>query len=97
MDKQSIYDAIRYLVNTCGVEPHEGFVANELSVNLFSTLEISLEGRSKGKGIVIARYNGEIVAHEFHNILIEGFWIELLNGHVKVNQRLDAQVARLAA
>lgn len=97
MDKQEVFDAIRYLVNTCGVEPHEGFVSNELSVSLFPALEISLEGRSKGKGIAIARYNGEIVAHEFHNILIEGFWTELLNGQVKVNQRLDSHFVRMAA
>lgn len=92
-DKKAIFEAARYFVNSFGVEPREGFIANELSHKCSILLEVSIEGRSKGQGVAIVRFKGEIVAHEFSGTVVEGEWIELLMAQYAVNQRLDKQVA----
>lgn len=71
---QQICDAVRKIVAARGVEPRPGFIQNELSVHLHSGIEVSVEGRSRGKGIAIVRVNGQIVAHEFHGTFESGEW-----------------------
>lgn len=92
-NKQQIFEAARYFVNSFGVEPREGFVANELSAKVSALVEISIEGRSKGQGIAIVRFKGEVVAHEFSGTFVEGEWIEFLMAQYEVSKRLDKQVA----
>jgi len=71
---EPIRDAVYKVVSVRGVEPREGFVANELSVALPNGVEVSVEGRGRGKGIPIVRWNGEVVAHGFYGTFISGAW-----------------------
>lgn len=71
---EQISDAVRKIVAVRGVEPREGFVANELSVALSNGVEVSVEGRGRGKGIAIVRVNGQIVAHGFYGTFVSGAW-----------------------
>lgn len=71
---EQISGAVRKIVAVRGAEPRAGFVANELSVALSNGVEVSVEGRSRGKGIAIVRVNGQIVAHGFHGTFISGAW-----------------------
>lgn len=91
--KTEIYSVIRYFVNTFGAEPVEGKVQNELSVRVSPFLKVSLEGRGKGQGIAIARYCGEVVAHEFHNTFVDGEWAEILLDQAAVAKSLDERAA----
>lgn len=91
-NKKAIFEAARYFVNSFGIEPREGFIANELSAKVSALVEVSIEGRSKGTGIAIVRFKGEIVAHEFTGTFIEGEWIDLLMAQYEVSKRLDKQV-----
>lgn len=67
-------DAVRKIVAVRGIEPRPGFIQNELSVSLHGGIEVSVEGRGRGKGIAIVRVNGQIVAHEFHGTFESGEW-----------------------
>lgn len=96
-NKTAIFDAIRYYVNSLGNEPKEGFVANELSHSITPLLEVSLEGRSKGEGVAIARHRGEVVAHEFNNTVVDGDWVETLLVQVEILKKLDRTAARVEA
>lgn len=52
--------AVHKIVNTWGVEPRAGFIANELSVELDNGVEVGLTSRDR-RGIAIVRWHGEIV------------------------------------
>ncbi len=71
---QQIVDAVFKIIAARGVEPREGFVANELSVPLCGGVEVSVEGRGRGKGVAIVRHHGEVVAHGFSGTFIPGAW-----------------------
>lgn len=92
-NKTAIFEAARYFVTNWANEPREGFIANELSARVSALVEVSIEGRSKGTGVAIVRYKGEVVAHEFSGTFIEGEWIELLIPQYEISKRLDAKVA----
>ena len=59
----AVGESVRKIVAARGVEPREGFVVNELAVALSNGVEVALEGRGRGAGIPIVRWNGEVVAH----------------------------------
>ena len=56
--------AARQIVKARGIEPREGFKANNLSVELGNGVEVSIEGRARRNGIAIVRWQGEVVLHE---------------------------------
>lgn len=63
---EQLQNAIKKIVAVRGVEPREGFVANELSVLLPNGIEVSVEGRARRGQVCIVRWNGNVVAHGFH-------------------------------
>ena len=93
--KEQIFEAARYMVNEFGIEPVPGKVANELSIAIFpGVLDVSIEGRGRGKGSAIVRFRGEVVANEspLQGTLVEGEWINLLMDQYAVAKRIDSQV-----
>lgn len=72
---EQITDAVRKIVETRGVEPRKGFVADELSVELKKGVTVSIAARcGRGKGFAIVRQNGAIVAHGFSGTFEPGKW-----------------------
>ena len=71
------FAACKAIVRARGVEPREGFVANELSVELPNGVEVSVEGRRRS-GVSIVRWNGVIVLHQCdsmgHATYLPGDW-----------------------
>lgn len=61
---ESLFDAVKTIVAARGVEPREGFVANELSVMLGDDVEVSVEGRARKGQVAIVRWAERIVLHE---------------------------------
>ncbi len=77
---ESLFDAVKTIVAERGIEPREGFVANELSVCLCNgqqisqlqaeprkwknVAEVSVEGRARNGQAAIVRWEGRIVLHE---------------------------------
>jgi len=54
MNKQAFFDAIRAFVNANAVEPHKGFVNNNLSIAIDDFI-FAIEGRDAGIGYVTVR------------------------------------------
>lgn len=52
--------AVHKIVNTWGVEPRAGFVANELSVELDNGVEVGLTSRDR-RAVAVVRWHGETV------------------------------------
>lgn len=73
--------AVHRIVNTWGVEPRPGFVANELSVELADGVEVGLTSRDR-RGIAIVRWHGEIVLHQCdargHATYTPGAWEDVI-------------------
>lgn len=72
------FHAVRQIVTARGIEPRDGFVANELAVTLGNGVEVSIEGRKRGHGVAIARWHGAIVLHQCdsmgHATYLPGDW-----------------------
>lgn len=62
--RYDLFADVETIVNTIGIEPRQGRVANELAVDLWRGVQVSVEGRGRGKGISIVRWNGKIVLHQ---------------------------------
>ncbi len=61
---ESLFDAVKTIVAERGIEPREGFVANELSVMLGDDVEVSVEGRARKGQVAIVRWAERCVLHE---------------------------------
>lgn len=61
---ETLFDAVKTIVAERGVEPREGFVANELSVMLPDDVEVSVEGRARNGQVAIVRWAERCVLHE---------------------------------
>lgn len=49
------FHAVREIVKARGIEPKAGKIANTLSVTLGNGVEVSIEGRKRGRGVSIVR------------------------------------------
>jgi len=63
MDRSKLFNAFRNYVNAHGIEPRAGFVNNNLTIQR-GPFQISIEGRSRGLGVVTVRKDHKLIAIE---------------------------------
>ena len=75
-----IFALCHELIAMHAVEPHAGFIADELSLRIAPEIEIRLTDRQRGTGAVMVLVNGAVVAneHPLHATFTAGEWVETL-------------------